>query len=56
MVADADTVLQSMYWVEGIGCITTLDYRNGLYPLYQNNLIDVPGFIPRCTTIRNFKN
>ncbi len=48
MVADADTVPQSMYWVEGIGCITTLDYRNGLYPLYQNNLIDVPGFIPRC--------
>jgi len=43
-----DTIPQSMYWVEGIGCISTLDYRNGLFLDCVSPLEDVTGNSPVC--------
>jgi hypothetical protein len=50
MMEQYDSLPQNMYWVEGVGCQSTLDYRNSLYPVCNafSSVEDEKGLIPRC--------
>ncbi|MGD9494386.1 MAG: T9SS type A sorting domain-containing protein [Bacteroidales bacterium] len=55
MMQDFDTVPQNMYWIEGVGCSTTFDYRNGIYPKCITEPYDIIGMMYSChwTTVEN---